>query len=398
MARHHWERAIVNETRDIAVHAVGDLFLNRPQPSEPFRFVEDVLDQADVVFGNCEAPFGGDAVPTRGALLVAGAASAGGLKSAGFNVMSCANNHILDAGPENMLATLDVLHGVGIATSGAGANLGEARRPAKVVLEDGSTVAMLAYACYFRRGDEATAARAGIVTVGGETVEVIPPDLMCSPGVAPPVASVPNQEEVDAMTEDISAAKRQADLVLASFHWGDATRPSVLTDHEWRTARNAIDAGADAVLGHHHHVLRGVEVYREKPIFYGLGNFIWDAPPGWPEAYSPASKGPDHRRFDKYALRPRPGYPHLPFHPDGRMTVIARCRFRGGELRWSGFLPCVLEPDAAVRPLDVESEKGRQVIDFIQETCDDLRLPVDLKPDPGERVGPFTGVQVLPRR
>jgi poly-gamma-glutamate capsule biosynthesis protein CapA/YwtB (metallophosphatase superfamily) len=387
----------VHTTGDIAVHAVGDVFLNRDDPSEPFSLVKDVLDAADVVFGNCEAPFGGEA-QTRGISLIAEAGSAAGLKAAGFTMMSCANNHILDAGSHSMLGTLNILHGVGIATAGAGPNLAEARRPARVVVDGGATVAMVAYACYFRRGDEATPDRSGIVTVGGETVELIPPDLMCSPGVAPPVASVPNGVEVDAMMSDIAEAKREADVVLASFHWGDATRPTVLTDHEWRTARSAIDAGADVVVGHHHHVLRGVEVYRGKPIFYGLGNFIWDAPPGWPQTPSAPGRETAPVRFEKYGLRPRLGYPHLPFHPDGRMTVICRCRFRGSELRWFGFLPCLIDPDARVRPLEVTSEAGREVIGFIQDTCDDLQLPVSLEPDPDERVGPFIGVRVVPRR
>ena len=244
--------------------------------------------------------------------------------------------------------------------------------------------------------DEATPDRSGIVTVGGETVELIPPDLMCSPGVAPPVASVPNGVEVDAMMSDIAEAKRQADVVLASFHWGDATRPTVLTDHEWRTARSAIDAGADVVVGHHHHVLRGVEVYRGKPIFYGLGNFIWDAPPGWPQ--TPVAPGGEtaHVRFAE--VRP-PTSPRLPAPaPSPRRSVdghqsVPVSRIRTAVVR----IPSV--PDRSrcrVRPLEVTSEAGREVIGFIQDTCDDLQLPVLLEPDPDERVGPFLGVRVVP--
>jgi hypothetical protein len=79
------------------------------------------------------------------------------------------------------------------------------------------------------------------------------------------------------------------------------------------------------------------------------------------------------------------------------MTVISRCRFRGSELKWFGFLPCLIDPDARVRPVEVASEEGREVIGFIQDTCDDLQLPVRLEPDPDERVGPFVGVRVVPR-
>src|SRR5258707_8582979 len=122
------------------------------------------------------------------------------------------------------------------------------------------------------------------------------------------------------MVRDIENVKQRAVVVLTSLHWGDAVRPSVLTDHERTVAHAAIEAGADAVVGPHHHVLRGVEIHRGKPIFYGLGNFVWDAPEGWADTFSPAFKE-NMRLYGKYGLRARPGFPRLPFHPDGRMTV-----------------------------------------------------------------------------
>jgi poly-gamma-glutamate synthesis protein (capsule biosynthesis protein) len=138
-------------------------------------------------------------------------------------------------------------------------------------------------------------------------------------------------------------------------------------------------------------------MYRGKPVFYGLGNFVWDAPEGWADAFSPATKE-RMARLGTYALRTREGYPRLPFHPDGRMTAIARCRFRDGQLEWCGFVPCRLRPDGRVAPLDAGEDDGRRVVDFVQTMCDDLDLPVAVAPDPDEHVGPFTGVRVAPRR
>jgi poly-gamma-glutamate synthesis protein (capsule biosynthesis protein) len=195
------------------------------------------------------------------------------------------------------------------------------------------------------------------------------------------------------MAHDIGEARRTADLVLASFHWGDPTRPSVLTDHEHRLARLAIEAGADAVFGHHHHVLRAIDVHRGRPIFYGLGNFVWDAPIGWAEGFSPGMRD-RLNRLGKYAIRPRPGYPRLPFHPDGRMTVVSRCRIRDGEVVWFGFIPCAIRPDGLVEPLQLDSADGRRVLEFVREACDDHQLPVIIEPDPGERVAGFTAVRV----
>jgi poly-gamma-glutamate synthesis protein (capsule biosynthesis protein) len=380
---------------EVVVHAVGDVFADRPDPAEAFSLVRDVLGAADVVFGNCEAPLStgsAESATTHDTSFVAHASSAAGLRDAGFNVMSCANNHILDAGVDGLLATLDTLRAHGIASAGAGTDLAEAHRHAIVRTSSQTTVAVLAYASFFRVDDVASPRRPGIATVGGETILHTPKGI-CSPGVAPVVTSVSDACDIEAMVSDIEQANREADLVLTSFHWGDATRPSVLTDHEHRVARSAIDAGADAVLGHHHHVLRGIELFGGKPIFYGLGNFLWDAPEGWAEGFSDETRE-RMNRLGKYSIRPRPGYPRLPFHPDSRMTMIARSRFQDGDLQWFGFLPCRIRPDGRVEPLEAQGEGGQQVIEFVRTVCDDLQLPVTMDVDAGEQVGGLAAVRV----
>jgi poly-gamma-glutamate synthesis protein (capsule biosynthesis protein) len=379
---------------EVVVHAVGDVFVDRPDPAEAFSLVQDVLGAADIVFGNCEAPLSTGSGTTHDTSFVARATSAAGLKAAGFNVLSCANNHVMDAGADVLIATLDSLRSQGIATAGAGTDVVAAHRQAVVRTSGHTTVAVLAYASFFRVDDVATTRQPGIATVGGETVWHTPKGI-CSPGVAPVVTSVSDPGDIEAMISDIERAKREVDLVLASFHWGDATRPSVLTDHEHRVARTAIDAGADAVLGHHHHVLRGVDFFGGKPIFYGLGNFVWDAPEGWAEGFSRETRE-RMNRLGKYSIRPRPGYPRLPFHPDSRMTMIARLRFTDGDLRWWGFLPCRIRPDGLVEPLDAPSEAGQEVVDFVRAVCDDLDLPVTIDVDTGERVGGLAAVRVQP--
>jgi poly-gamma-glutamate synthesis protein (capsule biosynthesis protein) len=379
---------------EVVVHAVGDVFVDRPDPTEAFSLVRGVLGTADIVFGNCEAPLSNGAGTTHDTSFMAHAASAAGLKDAGFNVMSCANNHVMDAGVDGLLATLDTLRSQGIATAGAGTDVVKAHRHAVVRTSSQATVAVLAYASFFRVDDVATTLHPGIATVGGETIWHTPKGI-CSPGVAPIVTSVSDPGDIAAMVSDIEQAKREADLVLVSFHWGDATRPCVLTDHEHRVARLAIEAGADAILGHHQHVLRGVDSFGGKPIFYGLGNFVWDAPEGWAEGFSSETRE-RMNRLGQYSIRPRPGYPRFPFHPDSRMTMIARCRFRDGDLRWFGFLPCRIQPDGLVEPLEARGPEGQQVIEFVQAVCDDLQLPVTLDVDAGEQVAGFAAVRVRP--
>src|SRR6185437_4257994 len=119
-------------------------------------------------------------------------------------------------------------------------------------------------------------------------------------------------------------ARESSDLVVTSFHWGEYLRPFHLTEHERRTARYCIDQGADMVVGHHHHALRGMEWYKGKPIMYGLGHFVFDLVLEWSEEYkkglaellSPAF-------FDTpYTTAPKEGWPYLPMHEDTRMTVL----------------------------------------------------------------------------
>ena len=104
----------------------------------------------------------------------------------------------------------------------------------------------------------------------------------------------------------------------------------MLTDYERTLGRAAIDFGADVVLGHHHHFLRGIEVYNGKPIFFGLGHFVFDLP-GLESALTPLEltklKG-----MGEFAIYPREGYPLSPFHADARKTMVALCTFDGRQL------------------------------------------------------------------
>jgi len=82
------------------------------------------------------------------------------------------------------------------------------------------------------------------------------------PGAQPRVRTFTDEQDLVALQTSIVAAHREADIVMTSFDWGDWTRPAHLTDHEIRVAHCAIDFGADIVVGHHHHLLRGIEWYR----------------------------------------------------------------------------------------------------------------------------------------
>src|SRR3990172_12505325 len=98
------------------------------------------------------------------------------------------------------------------------------------------------------------------------------------PGTPPEIISVANRDDLAAAIEDIKKAKASADIVVVSFHWGLHHMRGTLAMYEREVAHAVIDAGADLIVGHHPHVLKGIEVYKGKAVFYSMGNFAFDLP------------------------------------------------------------------------------------------------------------------------
>jgi poly-gamma-glutamate synthesis protein (capsule biosynthesis protein) len=165
------------------------------------------------------------------------------LTKGGIDVVNIANNHIHDFGREGLFDTIIGLDSAKIAHVGAGRNYEEAHRPFLITIK-GRTIGILGY----YNGGEAPAATAK------------------SPGVA--------DRELAAISRDIAALKGKADFIIVNFHWGveKDQKPGKI---QQAFARSVIDAGADAIIGHHPHVLQGIELYRNKPIAYSLGNLIF---------------------------------------------------------------------------------------------------------------------------
>lgn len=239
----------------LRVVAVGDIMLDgtaRPVLSEngydyPFVRVKPLLAGAAVVFGNLEGPLTDRGTPEQNKTYIfrtPPAPASRALRNAGFNVVSLANNHTMDFGPDGLAQTIEALDSAGVAHAGAGSNLAEARRP--VLIEAaGKRIAILAYSVTLPENYYAEADK---------------------PGTA-----FAHETQVRA---DIAAARRQADIVLVSFHWGQEHK-TVLRDYQIQLGHAAIDAGAAAVIGHHPHILQGVERYRDGVILYSLGNFTF---------------------------------------------------------------------------------------------------------------------------
>ena len=221
--------------------AVGGTALEHT-PDYPFEKVAGAGQGADLVFGNLEcAVTARDFAVHKAYRLKADLSVVPALSAAGFDVLSLANNHTMDCGKLGLLETISSLHGAGILTVGAGQDAVEARKPAMAEVR-GLKVAFLAFTdvpdgsgAFIARGDSA------------------------------------------AVVEAVALAKKQADLVVISFHWGEeyATAP---LDYQRKLAHAVVDAGACLVIGHHPHVIEGVERYRRGLIAYSLGNFVFDSP------------------------------------------------------------------------------------------------------------------------
>jgi poly-gamma-glutamate capsule biosynthesis protein CapA/YwtB (metallophosphatase superfamily) len=258
---------------------VGDVnLMGIDDPAVPFRRVADAFSRADAIFGNLECllyhPPDGHSVEQEG--FFADAAIGGeALKLGGFCAVGQANN--VNYGGAAILGSIARLDRIGIAHTGAGADLAAARRPA-IVERGGIRFGFLQRSSvYWPTNHEAGAKSAGIAALRAHTAYQVPahktrPEIppMNRPGVPPIIITWPDRDYLAAFADDIAALRKAADIVVASCHWGLGEE---VLDYMSAIAHAAIDAGADIVIGHGPHYSLPVEVYKGKPIFYGLGSF-----------------------------------------------------------------------------------------------------------------------------
>ena len=236
--------------------AIGDIAFEGPAADRPsldyFAGVTGIFDRADLVVGNLECALTDEGVPIPGKCTLRGTPGwADVLKDAGIGVVSLANNHVMDFGPEGLADTTAALEHAGVEYVGAGRNRQEACAPLFVAAA-GRTIAFLA--------------RSSVVvsapTYAGED--------------EPGVAFLEPEETLGA----IRRSRAEADVVVLLVHWGveEYAYPSAA---QRTLARQFIEAGADIVLGHHPHVLQGIEEHGPGLVAYSLGNFLFDEFEWW---------------------------------------------------------------------------------------------------------------------
>jgi poly-gamma-glutamate capsule biosynthesis protein CapA/YwtB (metallophosphatase superfamily) len=245
----------------VQIIAVGDIMLDRAlgyaieqgDIAYPFALVAEHLSAADITIGNLESAMGDSGQPAaKSYTFLAPSAAAESLAGASFDLMSLANNHAMDFGPETLAQAITLLDQQEIVAVGAGLDSRDARAP-HLMEVNGISLAILGYV---NVPVEASGFDTATWEAGPET-----------PGLA--------WARPEDIVADVSAARQIADLVIVILHSGYeyVEEPSA---EQRAAAEAAVAAGAHLVIGHHAHVLQGIGFLDEGVVVYGLGNFAFE--------------------------------------------------------------------------------------------------------------------------
>ena len=346
---------------------------------------------------------------------------------AGFDLVARANNHAADYGAVGLRETTRHVAAAGLVQAGAGESLAEARRAA-FFRSSAGTIALISAASTFP--DFAPAgnprgripARPGISPLRVSTTYLVAADELerlraAAKGVGlnppgsgaldlggarfaaaekPGVSQQIDAGDLTAISEEVRRASALADLTLVSIHCHEGSAgvreepPGFLRDF----SRAMIDAGADAVVGHGPHVLRGIEIYRGKPVFYSLGNFLFEyetvdeLPADDYEAVGlpPTARPADF--FDRYDQGGARGYP---VEPEVWESVVARARFAGRRLESVELHPISLgfglPRGERGRPVLAPPDLGRKILERLARLSDRFGTRIEIEGSVG-RVTP----------
>lgn len=215
-----------------------------------FEGYKEYLGESDMVFGNLETCIShrGKPMEDKQYTFRSSSLAAAALKKHNFTAVSVANNHVLDYGYEAFEDTLKALEDNGILYAGGGRNKQEARRGA-FIEKNGIKVGFIAFS------------------------RIVPVVDWYAGDKKPGIIGAYKVHEPEVL-KLIAELKSKCDILVVSVHWGKEGTLEARVE-ETETARKMVDAGADIIMGHHPHVVQGIEMYKGKPIFYSLGNFIF---------------------------------------------------------------------------------------------------------------------------
>ncbi|RWI83867.1 CapA family protein [Mesorhizobium sp.] len=416
--------------------AVGDLIVSRAvtkSQDSGFGAVVKVLRDADVTFGNLEVnifdirSFNGSPQAEYGGAYHLSLPEVGpDLKAMGFNIVGRANNHSLDWGVEGMRETSRVLDQNGIIHAGVGENLAQAGA-ARFFETARGRVALLSCASTFkpmaRAGDPAGEApgRPGLnalrltqsIVVSPEMLEnvrlissVLPTDIpvpkdpnkVALAGTAYKVGDKvgynfePDARDIADILRNVRRGKQFSDFCIVTNHGHEPGNWSQEPpDYEQSFAHRLIDAGADAYIGHGPHQLRGIEIYKGRPIFYSLGNFFQDdlGTPSGAEMFDDYAKDPRVDTDAEVKVAEMAGYSDPVFWE----SVIAVSRFEQSQLAELRLYPIELGrlrrfANRGIPGL-VATQQARAILDRLQTLSKPFGTQIAIENDVGViRLGP----------
>ncbi|MFC1987449.1 CapA family protein [Chloroflexota bacterium] len=328
----------MNPTK-LSIYAVGDTKPDRPNPESLFELALPTLKQADILLGHLEHPLSS---PDK----------VSALTYAGFDVMSFGGNTHLAEGEEAFLETIDTVTRNNIQIVGVGRNIDEARKP--VILErKGTKVGFLAYSSVSPKGHEAEPNKPGCVPMRASTYYE---QVDWQAGTPPKIITLANKDDLAAMLDDIKKLRPLVDVLILSMHWGVHLVAAVIAMYQKEVAYAAIDAGVDLILGSHAHILKGIEVYKDKAIFHSLCNFVM-----------PTNKGASDKWYD-------PEYPDYTYPFDSRKSLVAKCLISNKKVEKVSYLPVMINPHAQPEILPRSDKRSSEVFDYIEWCCRDQGL------------------------
>lgn len=335
---------------DIVLTALGDMIWTRNLThfDEPeYRNLYRVLQQAEITYGNLEMSLNERPELQRG-LYNYGKDREFGWEIAklGVNLVSLANNHAFDFGEDGFKDTLRILEQSGISYAGGGLSPPDARQPSQQ--QFGKTRFSL---LSFYSSESAATGESGPAIATIRAPKVL---LEGERGKAEATVA-PLERDVQAMEDAIRNAKARSEIVMVHYHlhWVSHSRaypiPDTVPPHQHPVMHRAIDAGADVVFGNGPHVLRGIEIYNGKPIFYSLGNFIYQ--------YKTADIPPIiWTRDQQQDIR------------EEFQTVVPRITVRDNDIARIELLPCELEMtgERTGCPRLATDARGAEIIERMQ--------------------------------
>ncbi len=344
-------------TEPVAIICTGDIVLDEPDPDYWLSGLAPAFEGDSLVIGHLEVPhtrslqeMPGD-VPAPGADPVHLEA----LARAGIDAVTLAGNHIADCGPAGIADTIAGLDKLDIAHSGAGMDLALAREP--LLLATGTrTVAVLSYNCVGPADAWAAPGKAGCAYLPVATADGQPP--------APARQfTEPTTEAEHLLAEDIALARGKAQLVIVALHKGTVHTPAVIEAYERTLAGMARRAGADIVISHHAHIVRGIDLSGGIPVFHGLGNGCVVTRALSADQDHTARAAWAEKRKQLFGFEPDPAYTLAPFHPQAKHAFMARILWYPDGRIETGVIPVYVDPPG--RPRLAEGDEVDEVMAYL---------------------------------